>query len=235
MKPTKHTARIAGALYVLLGLTAPFSLMYVPATLFVRGNATATAGKILGSEMLFRLGMVNELMSSVICIFLVMTLYRLFNQVDKMQASLMVILSVVSAPITFLGVVLEIGALTAFRGADYLNVFSKAQLDALALFFIGLHGKGILANEIFWGLWLFPFGILVIRSGFLPRILGVLLIVNGFAYLAVSLTGLLVPEYSNVVERYALIAQFGEVWIMFWLLIRGPRAQPPLVPAEQFS
>lgn len=235
MQPTKHTARLAGALYVLLGLTAPFSLIYVPTTLFVRGNATATAGKVLASEMTLRLGMVNELLSVVVCIFLVMTLYRLFNQVDKMQASLMVILSVVSTPITFLGVVLEIGALTAFRGADYFNVFSKGQLDALALFFIGLHGKTILVNEIFWGLWLIPFGILVIRSGFLPRILGILLIVNGVAYFVVSLTGLLVPEYSNVVERYAFFAQLGEVWIMFWLLIRGAKAQPRLLPAEQFA
>jgi hypothetical protein len=222
VQPTNETARIAGAWYVLLGVTAPFSLIYIPRTLIARGNATATANNILAHEMLFRAGIVAELGSAVITIFLVMALYRLLSGVDKVQAALLVILgAVVSAPISFLNVVSELGALTLLRGAAFLSVFDKPQLEALALFFLGLHFQGLVVIQIFWGLWLFPFGVLVMRSGFLPRILGVLLIVNGFAYLVATLTSLLVPSYAGVVSRYAMIPETGEVWIMLWLLIKG--------------
>jgi Domain of unknown function (DUF4386) len=227
MEPTDKTARLAGALYVSLGLTAPLSLIYIPRTLIVRGDAAATAGRILASEPLFRMGIVSELMTATLTIFLVMVLYRLFNRVDKMQASLMVILgALVSAPISFLNVVNEIAALTLLKSPGLLSVFDKRQLEALALFFLGLHGQGLVVVEIFWGLWLFPFGLLVMRSGFLPRILGALLIVNGFAYLVASLTGLLLPEYAAAVNRWALIPETGELWIMLWLLIKGARVEP---------
>jgi len=226
MEPTNNTARLAGALYVLLGLTAPFSLLYVPRKLIVRGNAAATAENILGSEMMFRLGMVGELAGTAIFIVLVMVLYRLFNRVDKMQASLMAVFALISVPITFVGVVNEIAALTLLRAPEFLSTFSKPQLDAMALFFLGLHSRTILVNEIFWGLWLFPFGILVMRSRFIPRILGILLIINCFAYLAESLTGLLMPDYAGVISRVATYAELGELWIMLWLLIKGAKFEP---------
>jgi hypothetical protein len=173
------------------------------------------------------MGIVSELMTATLTIFLVMALYRLFNGVNKMQASLMVILgALVSAPISFLNVVNEIAALTLLKSPGFLSVFDKHQLEALALFFLGLHGQGLVVVEIFWGLWLFPFGLLVMRSGFLPRILGILLIVNGFAYLVASLTGLLLPDYAAAVNRWALIPETGELWIMLWLLIKGARVEP---------
>jgi Domain of unknown function (DUF4386) len=227
MEPTDKTARFAGALYVLLGVSAPLSLIYIPRALIVRGDAAATASRILASEPLFRMGIVSELMTATVTIFLVMALYRLFNGVNKMQASLMVILgALVSAPISFLNVVNEIAALTLLKNPGFLSVFDQRQLEALALFFLGLHGHGLVVVEIFWGLWLFPFGLLVMRSGFLPRVLGVLLIINGFAYLVASLTGLLLPEYTAAVNRWALIPETGELWIMLWLLIKGARVEP---------
>ncbi len=226
MNPTKRTARFAGVLYVLMGITAPFSLLYIPRTLIVRGDAAATARNILGSEMLFRTGIVCELFTAVMSIFLVMALYRLLNGVDKMQASLMVILgALVSAPITCLNVLNNVAALTLLRPPDYLSVFGKQQLEALALFFLGLHGKGLLVAQIFWGLWLFPFGILVMRSGFLPRILGLLLIVNGLPYLVLSITSLLVPTRASVLTPFAFVFELGELWIMLWLLIKGARVE----------
>lgn len=224
MHPTKRSAHIAGALYLLLALTAPLYLVYVPATLIVRGNAAATAEKILSSERLFRMGILSELVSGVIAIFLVLALYNLFKGVNQMHASLVVILgALVSVPISFVNAVNHIAALTLLRGADFLTVFDKPQREALAMLFVRMHGHGILVNEIFWGLWLFPFGLLVMRSGFLPRILGILLIINGFAYLAISLTSLLLPDYASVVRRMAMIPLTGELWIMLWLLIRGAR------------
>lgn len=226
MHPTDKAARVAGAVYLSMAVTAPFSLIYIPRALIVQGNATATANNILAHETLFRLGIVADLSTAVIFILLGMALYRLLSGVNKTHASLMVVLVLVSATIGFMNVLNNIAALTLFRGADFLAVFDKPQRDAVAMLFLGLHGQGLVINEIFWGLWLFPFGVLVMRSGFLPRILGVLLIVNCFAYLAASLTSLLLPDYASVVSRAILPALTGELWIALWLLIKGAKVQP---------
>jgi hypothetical protein len=226
MHPTNKAARIAGAIYLSTAVIAPFSFIYVPRTLIVRGDATTTAGNILAHETLFRLGIVADLISSVIFILLVMALYRLLSGVNKTHASLMVILVLVSVAIGFMNVLYNIAALTLFHGADFLAIFDKPQRDALGMLFLGLHGQGNVINEIFWGLWLFPFGVLVIRSGFLPRILGLWLIVNGFAYLALSFTGLLLPQHQDMAVRIAYPVVFGELAIALWLLIRGAKVQP---------
>ena len=224
--PTKKTARVAGVLYVLMGLPAPFTLIYLPRKLIVPGNASATAGNVLASEMLFRIGIVAALLSSVAFVFLVMALYRLLSGVNKTHALLMVALVLISVAIGFVNEVNNIAALILFRGAKFLSAFDKPQLDALGMLFLRLRGRGLVVNELLWGLWLFPFGLLVMRSGFIPRILGVLLIINGFAYVVASLTSLLAPAYANLVERIALIPATGELWVMLWLLIKGVRAQP---------
>jgi hypothetical protein len=209
-----------------MAFTAPFSLIYVPSKLIVRGDAAATANKILAHEMLFRAGIVADLISSVIFILVVLALYRLLSGVNKTHASLMVTLALVSAAVGFMNVLNNIAALTLFRGADFLAVLEKPQRDALAMLFLRLHGQGSVMNEIFWGLWLFPFGVLVIKSGFLPRILGVWLVVNCFAYLAIFFTGLLFPQYNNIVYNIAFPVLFGEMAIALWLLIMGAKVQP---------
>jgi Domain of unknown function (DUF4386) len=232
MQPTRKTARIAGVLYVLMGLPAPFTLIYIPRTLIVPGNASATASNVLASEMLFRIGIVAALISSVAFVFLAMALYRLLSGVNKTHASVMVILVLISVAIGFVNEVNNIAALILFRGAEFLSAFDRSQLDALGMLFLRLRGQGLVVNAIFWGLWLFPFGILVMRSGFIPRILGVLLIVNGFAYVVVSLTSLLAPTYAAVLNRFALIPETGELWVMLWLLIKGVRVQPSAAVAS---
>ncbi len=228
MTSTKKAAKVAGLLYLLMGIPAAFALMYVPGKLIVRGDAAATANKVLASPMLFRFGVVAELISAVLLILLVMALHRLLNGVNKNHARLMVGLVLVSVAITFMNEVNNIAALTLFRGADspYLAGFDKAQRDAMGMLFLGLHNQGSFVNEIFWGLWLVPFGLLVMGSGFISRILGILLIVNGFAYVAVGFTWLLLPAYGNVVFQAAMPALLGELWIMLWLLIKGAEEEP---------
>ena len=223
MHPTDKAARIAGALYLALAITAPFHLIYIPRALIVTGNATATANNILAHETLFRFGIVADLMTSVIFICLVMALYRLFSSVNKTIASLMVALVLVSAAVGFVNVLNYIAALTLFRGADFLAVLEKPQRDALAMLFLRLDGQGNVINEIFWGLWLLPFGLLVMRSRFLPRILGVWLIINGFAYLIMSFTGLVLPQYEDMVSNIAFPALLGEMAFMLWVLIKGAK------------
>jgi Domain of unknown function (DUF4386) len=221
MHPTVKAARVAGAIYLSLVLIGPFALIYVPSKLIVRGDATATAANIVAHEMLFRFGIVADLIATVIFICLGIALYRLLSGVNKTQGWLMVSFVLVSAAIAFMNSVNSLAALILFKGADFLSTFSKVQLESLGMLFIRLHGQGIAVNEIFWGLWLLPFGILVYQSRFLPRILGAWLVLNCFAYVAISLTSLLAPQYNDLVGRITFPILFGEMAIMLWLLIMG--------------
>jgi len=219
-------ARVAGILYLLIAITAPIGLMYVPGKLIVAGNATTTADNIRASEWLLRLGMGSELFHQIVGIFLVLALYRLFKAVNERHALQMVILSLTPVPIVLLNVLNDIAALLLVSGADFLTVFEKGQLDAMALLFLRLHSQGIVVASIFWGLWLFPFAMLVIRSGFIPRVLGVLMMIAGSAYLVYAFTALLLPQYRAVVGQIALVLEIGELPIIFWLLIWGTRLRP---------
>jgi hypothetical protein len=231
MSPSRKTARIAGALYLLSAAAAGVPLLYVPSALIVSDNPAATASNILGSEIVFRACMVSELAGAILFVFLVRTLYRLLREVDTRYASLMVTLVLVSVPITCLNVLNDIATLTLLHGAKFLSVFDKTQRDALAMLSLGLHGDGTSLANIFNGLWLVPFGILVMRSGFIPRILGILLIADCCALVAVSLTALLLPAYLDIVNRVAILPELGELWMMGWLLIKGVREQPLPVAA----
>ena len=226
MNSTKKTARIAGLLYLVNGITGFFGISYVPSRLIISGNAAATANNILASERLFRLGIVSELICAVEFVFLVWVLYRLLGAVNKTHASLMVILGVVFVPMILMNTLSEIAALILLRGADFLSVFDKRQLEAMAMLFLDLHRYGYIVGWIL-GIWFIPLGVLVFRSGFLPRILGVLLIAACFGYLADSLTPLLLPGYEGVVGRIAsILLTLGEPALILWLLIRGAKDQP---------
>jgi len=227
MSSTRNPGRAAGFLYLLLVLFAPFRLIYIPSTQIVRGDATATANNIAAHELLFRLGIVSDLFCGTILIFLVLALYRLLKGVDQNLAVLMVILGgLLPSTIDFLNVLNDAATLVLVRGADFLSVFEKPQRDALAMLFLRLHHQEIVAAEILWGLWLFPLAILVYRSRFLPRFLGVWLIINGFAYLIMSFTGLLLPQYEDMVSNIAFPALLGEMAFMLWLVIKGAKPQP---------
>ena len=226
MHPLKKAARIAGAIYLSMVITGPFSLIYVPSKLIVRGNAAATAENILAHETMFRLAILADLIGAVIFIGLAIALYRLLSGVNKTWAGLMVAFVLVSAAVGFLNTLNNIAALTLFRGADFLAVFDKPQRDALAYLFVRLHSQGILINEIFWGLWLFPFGLLVFRSGFLPRLIGVWLMINCFGYVGLSVTALFFPDYYEAAFKWSQPILFGELAIMLWLLIKGAKVSP---------
>jgi len=226
MNSIKKQARVAGLLYFLASLPAPFGLIYVPTKLIVLNDATATANNIRTSESLLRLGIGCELLSSIMFILVVVALYRLFKPVNETHALAMMILILISIPISLLSVVNEAVALTVVSGADFLSVFDARQLDALAYILMRLHSRAILVAEIFWGLWLIPFGILVIQSRFIPRILGYLLFLAALGYLASSLTFLLLPAYGPVVDKFTSQLPLCELPIILWLLIWGARVPP---------
>src|SRR6266436_5057128 len=221
MSSTRNLGRFAGLLYVLTGIPGFFAIEYVPGKLIVHGNAAATANNIATSETLFRLGIAGQLICQAGFIFVALALYHLFKGVNRRHASLMVILIVVSIPIAFLNELNSFAALVLVRGADFLSIFEKPQREALAMLFLNLHHHGFVVAELFWGLWLFPLGLLVYRSRFLPRFLGVWLALAGFAWVILSLTGILLPQYQDKVFTLTQPAVIGEIAFMLWLLIKG--------------
>ena len=212
-------ARLAGILYLLVNIPAPFTLLYLPSKLIVRGDAAATAANITSSEALFRFAIVGNFFNSIGNILLVVTLYHLLKSVNKNAARLMVIFVLASVPIAMLNELTQLGVLQLLNGADYLNVFRIDQLQALAYFLLRLHGQGLVIAQIFWGLWLFPLGYLVFKSEFLPKVLGILLIIGCFGYVIQSFAAIL--GYNLDIIFYT---SWGELLFTLWLLIKGVNA-----------
>lgn len=227
MRPASDPGRVAGLLYLLVSLVGFFALGYVPGKLIVDGNAAATAANLEANETLFRLGIAGELVGQAGFIFVALALYRLLEGVHRRQAVLMVTLILVSIPIAFLNELNAFAALLFARGADFLSAFDKPQRDALAMLFIELHGRGFGVAELFWGLWLFPLALLVYRSRFLPRFLGVWLALAGAAWVVLSLTGVLLPQLEGKLYTVLQPAFFGEIAFMLWLVVKGARPPQP--------
>jgi len=220
MNSTKATARRAGALYFLFLIVGLVDMYGFP-RFIVPGDATATARNIIAAELTYRVGILTDFVSLLLFIFLVVSLYNLLKSVHKWHAMIMVLLVSVGVSIGLASLLNKIAPLILLSGADYLAVFTKPQLDALALGFLSLNSNGNTIAAAFWGLWLFPFGILVIKSGFFPRILGILLMVAGFGLLTMSVTSIVLPAYEHVVSRAMMPLGLGEFPIIFWLLIKG--------------
>ncbi|PQB03338.1 hypothetical protein BST83_18755 [Polaribacter filamentus] len=226
MNSKKKNARIAGLMYLLMGITGAFGIMYVPSNIMVAGNATATANNIMDSELLFRLSMISNLISQTIFVFLVLSLNRLLKGVNPKHARLMVTLVTISVPIAFLNILNLVAAQILVSGADYLTIFDENQLNSIMMVFLNLYEHGIFIVGIFWGLWLYPLGLLVIKSKFIPKIIGIFLIIGCFAYLTDSFTSLLFPLYKEIIFPILIVPlAIGEFSIIFWLLIKGVKTQ----------
>jgi len=229
MDSTRKTARLAGLLYLLSSIPGAFSLLYVPSRIIVTGDAAATADRIRTSGTLLRLGMGTELASMTVFIFMALVLYRLFKPTSERHALAMLVLILLSMPIVFLNVLNEVAALDLAGGsgaaARYLSVVDQRERDALAYLFIDRHAQTYSVAQIFWGLWLFPFGICVMRSGFIPRVLGILLFIAGTGYVAASAGDLVFPRSAEAIGRVTKILTLAELPIIFWLLIWGARPQ----------
>ncbi len=224
MSSQKRKARVAGVLYLLMAVTVSFGLS-IPSGFLIRGDAAATADKIVASQLFYRFCVLSDLAAQILYVFLVLVLYQLFEGVNKRQAALMVALVLVQVPMAFANMLCGIAPLVLSNGAAYWSAFDKHQLDALTMGFLTLRGYGIDAVTAFWGLWLLPFGLLVFRSGFIPRIFGVFLIIGCFADLIISVTSILFPAYGSIVHKLMVLG-VGELLIILWLLIKGTRFEP---------
>jgi uncharacterized protein DUF4386 len=229
MRAIRNPGRVVGLWYLSLVLFGPLTLLYIPNKLFVQNDAPATAANIAAHQLLFKTGMLADLVGSIVLLFLVFAFYRLFKDVDQELAVWLVITGgVMPAVLQLVNFVNDAGALMVAQGPGFLSVFDKAQQDALVLLFVQLREHQITAAEMLWGVWLFPMGALTYKSGFLPRWLGVWLIINGVAYVVLCVARVMVPAYSDKLFLYFQPALFGEFVIMLWLVIKGAGQTPPL-------
>lgn len=220
MGTNKKTARLAGFLWLLMFIFGPIAQI-VRAKLFVTGDIEATANNIMANEFLFRLGFASDLIMMVIFLLLPLVLYKLLNTVDKNISMLMVIFVIVSVPINMLNLLNEFSSLHLLSGAEYLSVFGAGQLKAQAMLSYDLYLHGYEIANIFFALWLVPLGLLVYKSGFLPSVLGILLVVGGCGLFLNVFLYFLFPGYE-IVNTILLIPQtIAEFLFLGWLLIRG--------------
>lgn len=221
MDNNKKLARIAGVLYLILAITGVYGLIYVSSQTYVQGDMAATAQKMLANEFLFRTGIASNLISQTLFVFLAMAFYRLLKQVNEHQAKLMVALVLVSIPITFICESFNITALMILKG-DIMPSLAIEQKQEWATAFLKMNGNGILVAEIFWGLWLIPLGQLFYKSGFMPRIVGILLVIGGITYLIEVSAQLIFRDYRFFVNQFSsVILPISEFSTIFWLLIKG--------------
>jgi hypothetical protein len=208
-------ARVAGFLYLLVVPLGILSL-FISSRLVMTSDGAATVSNLIASASLFRLGIVSDLLASLVMLLVVFFLYEIFKSVDQSAAFLMVVLVMVAVPIAMFDQLNHFAALQLVSGADYLKVFTPEQLQTLVLFFLRLNDRGAEIAFLFWGLWLFPLGYLVFKSGFLPRMIGVILMVTCLGYPLQSFASFL--GYSLNIGMFAVL---GEVVFILWLLIKG--------------
>lgn len=216
----KKTARLAGFLWLMMFLFGP-AAQIIRSKLFVSGDTEATANLILANEFLFRLGFVSDLIMMGIFLLLPLVLYKLLHTVDKNLSILMVVFVMVSVPINMLNLLNEFSALHILTGADYLGAFNIGQIKAQAMLYYDLYLNGYEIANIFFALWLVPLGILVYKSGFFPKVLGILLVIGGFGLLLEVLIHFLLPGCATVNAVLLIPQTIAEFAFLLWALIKG--------------
>lgn len=222
MNSRKCTARRAGLLYLILAITGFFGLLYVPGQLIVPDNMAATMQHVNNSEGLLRLGIMANLIGQTAYLFLAIVLYRLFKEVNRKVALSLLIMVTAAVPIAFINQFNYAGLLILNNNPAFIQSFSAEQVQALANIFVDLSNYGIYIVDVFWGLWLFPFGYLAYKSGFIPKIFGIMLMIGCFGYLAELTTFLMFPGKGEWVFTIATIpSAIAELSVMLWLIIMG--------------
>jgi len=225
MNSIQKTARTAGFLYLVYFVTTIFADVMGRSKFIVYGDAAATASHIRASEWLFRLSFVSDLISAVFFLLAAWALYALLKSVNQELALLFLLLNLGGVAVYSINLLNQCAALLLLSGADYLKVFPADQLQALAMFFLKLYKNGYWISQIFFGAWLFPLGYLVFKSGFLPRILGVVMMIHCFAWLMTFLQFFLFPDFTVITYLTYPLGFISEAGLTLWLLIMGVKDQ----------
>lgn len=231
MTSENRLSRLAGLLYLIVVVTGIFSLAYVPSQINAANDPAATANNIVMHESLFRFGIASFMIEQVAFLLLPLVLFRLLRSTHHTAAVLMVALAVASVPIALVSVGYRLDALALLTDVRFGQAFAPDQLQAMAALSLEAYGNGLLVTRLFWGLWLLPFGYLVLKSGFLPKLLGILLMLGCLGYMLNVFGELLVPHYSDtLVSNHAgMPAAIGEIGTCLWLLLVGAR-RPQSLP-----
>ena len=223
-------ARIAGLLYLILILSGVIGIVYIPSQIINWDSPVETLTNLQNSQLLFKISILSELLCYLIFLLLALVLYNLFKNVNRRHAVLMVLLVLLSIPMAFINVLHKFSVLTLVNKSDYVKGFSSEEIATRILLELEFYGNGTQLIYIFWGLWLFPFGYLVYTSGFLPKILGVFLMIGCFSYLIEFLGPFLFSTYGDH-ELFATLvgipSSIGEFGICLWMLIMGAKKQNP--------
>lgn len=216
-------ARVAGLLYLLLIISGFIYLVYIPLELIDLQNPAKTIENIRSSEFLFRIGIVTAICSSLIFMLLPLALYNLLQSVNKIYAKFMVLFALISAPISFVNILNKFSVLTLTTKPEYLEKIGQAEFQTQVMLYLENYNNGIQLSQIFWGLWLLPFGYLVYKSGFLPKVLGIILMAGCFGYLITFFGGFLFSDFNKTIisDIVGFPAPIGEIGICLWLLIMG--------------
>ena len=217
MESSANLARLAGALYAVNILAGLFCLMYVPTHVIVHADPAATLSRLVAHESLFRAGIAANVIAHVAFLLLPLALYALLSPVNGRAAVVMVALALACIPIDFVAIANQLDVLSLLRDAA---VNPGMQTQAAVWSLLGAYDIKLLVAEVFWGLWLLPFGYLVFKSGFLPRILGICLMLGCFSYLIDFFQRLLAP-HINLPGYVMLPAALGEMGIALWMLVMG--------------
>lgn len=223
MESSKKTARIAGILYLIVVITGIISLGYVPKQLIVWEDKMATFNNILKNENLFRLAIFSSVICYLAFIFLPLVLRELFKAVNNFVANIMVVSVLVSIPISFFNLYNKYLILDIIHKEEYLKIYNESQQQSLVMFHLNQYDYGIFIATFFWGLWLFPFGYLVYKSGFIPKIFGILLMLGCFGYIVNFSGNTLFANYQDwgISKIIGKIPSIAEIGICLWLLIVG--------------
>jgi len=230
----KHLARIAGILYLLVGIFGGSAQGVVYPKVYVAGDAASTAANLIANSGLVRMAVVADFLDNTVWVFLALVLYRLLEQVTRSMASAMVVLVAIGAGITILNAVFEFEGLRVATGAVNLGASSGAGSNGVALLLVDAQHYGLLIASIFMGLWLMPLGYLANKSGLFPKVLGVVLIVGGACYIVDMLAAFLVPDLGRAIHGYDTIpSAAAEISMLVYLLVVGVKAPKPdeLIPA----
>jgi len=231
MNSINKTARMAGLLYLLFMVTTIPADVFGRSRLVMLGDAAATAGNILASEGLFRLSFVGDLVSAVLFFLAAWALYLLLKPVNKDLALLLMLLNLGGVAVYSINLLNQFAALLLLSGADYLKVFQADQLSAMAMFFLNLHKNGYWIAQIFFAAWLLPLGYLVFKSGFLPRILGIVMMIHFVGWLMTFFQFFLFPGFTAITYVTYPLGLVSELGLTLWLLIMGAKEQKPAVLA----
>jgi len=234
MNSPKRLARIAGVLYLLVGIFGGFALGYVQPKMYVAGDAAATTGNVVANAGLLRLGVVSDLVNQTIFVFLALTLYVLLQHVHKSTARAMVVLVALAAGISSLNMVFQFAGLRVATGAVDLSSLGTEGSNAMVLLLLDTQHYGVLVAQMFFGLWLVPLGYLAHKSGWFPKALALLLVVAGGCYLVDLLTAFLVPDFNQLIHTFVVIpCAVAEIWMVGYLLAIGVRTDRTGPPAER--